>query len=205
MLIAAALRALAPFSLIAGKPVFHMLGLSLANKPQTEPSTPRRSRKATALAAALASNDGQHAARVHCFMQASTQAASLRSSAQQLSLLDDSQSINSNQSTIADAASAVDATEVLDRPLNRIRLPRKPALRRRTTAARSTTTSPTCLPVQRCSAQAANDATIKMYWAKPKPVQRQRGMRWAMSGTMADIFAELERLERLERTQAAVY
>ena len=42
-------------------------------------------------------------------------------------------------------------------------------------------------------------STIKRYWAKPDSLQRERGMRWAMTGTMADICAELERLERLER------
>lgn len=58
------------------------------------------------------------------------------------------------------------------------------------------------MAVQRCSAQAANDGAIKRYWPKPSMLPRERGMRWAMAGSMADIFAELERLERLERQHA---
>lgn len=170
MLVAAALRALAPFSLVAGSPIFHMVSRTLSTLPV------RRGRKAHRGAA----NDGQHAAQVHCFLSASS--AAQRSTTGQMSLLDETDE---------------KPADPVERPIDRIRLPRKPASRRRTTTA-AATASRAFLSVQRCSAQAANDASIKRYWAKPGSLQRERGMRWAMTGTMADICAELERLERLE-------
>ncbi len=176
MLMSAALRALAPFSLVAGQPIFQML------QRATSPNA-RRGRKANTGAA----NDSQHAAQVHCFVAASC--AAPRASSLQLSLLDaDSQ-----------AAAQEPAPEPTpgQRPIDRIRLPRKPATRRRQPATAAAPSG--FLSVQRCSAQAANDASIKRYWAKPSGLQRERGMRWAMTGSMADICAELERLERLER------
>ena len=172
MLVAAALRALAPFSLVAGSPLFHMVSRTITSLPA------RRSRKAHSRAA----NDSQHGAQVHCFAAASSASTAQRSTSGQLSLLD---------------ATDEKPADPVERPIDRIRLPRKPASRRRTTTA-AATASRAFLSVQRCSAQAANDASIKMYWAKPASLQRERGMRWAMTGTMADIFAELERLERLE-------
>ena len=74
---------------------------------------------------------------------------------------------------------------------------------RRRAASHAAPSTAGFLPVQRCRAVAANDASIKRYWAKPGAAGRERGMRWAMSGSMADVFAELERLERLERQQSA--
>lgn len=176
MLMSAALRALAPFSLVAGQPIVQML------QRATSPGA-RRSRKTGTGAA----NDSQHAAQVHCFMTASS--AAPRTASQQLSLLD----------TDSQAAAQEPAPEPTpnQRPIDRIRLPRKPATRRRLPAPAATPQG--FLSVQRCSAQAANDASIKRYWAKPSGLQRERGMRWAMTGSMADICAELERLERLER------
>ncbi|WP_393944017.1 hypothetical protein [Comamonas sp. J-3] len=172
----AALRALAPFSLVAGQPIVQML-------QRATTLNARRGRKASTGAA----NDSQHAAQVHCFMAASS--AAPRATSQQLSLLDtDSQ---------AAAQEPVQEPEPSQRPIDRIRLPRKPATRRRLPATAAAPQS--FLSVQRCSAQAANDASIKRYWAKPSSLQRERGMRWAMTGSMADICAELERLERLER------
>lgn len=173
MLMIAALRALAPFSLVAGQPIFQMIHRAAS-------ASTRRGRKASG-----AANDGQHITRVHCFMSASS--ASPRGQTQQLSLLD---------GNTAQEAPVPEEPTPAQRPIDRIRLPRKPATRRRTPA--TTATPLDFLPVQRCSAQAANDASIKRYWAKPSGLQRQRGMRWAMTGTMADICAELERLERLE-------
>ncbi|MFE1574097.1 hypothetical protein [Comamonas odontotermitis] len=175
MLVAAALRALAPFSLVAGSPIFHMVSRTLSTLPV------RRGRKAHRGAA----NDGQHAAQVHCFLSASS--AAQRSTTGQMSLLD-----------APDDKPVAPVQGPVDRPIDRIRLPRKPASRRRTQTT-AEAASDIFLSVQRCSAQAANDASIKRYWAKPASLQRERGMRWAMTGSMADICAELERLERLER------
>ena len=187
MLIAAALRALAPFSLVAGSPIFHMVSRSTLILPPGIATATRRSRKATATYGAA--NDGQHTAQVHCFMTAAT---AQRADVGQLSLL---AGLDAGQDTPADGKTE----RPTERPIDRIRLPRKPAVRRRSTVA-ATRKPSAFLSVQRCSAQAANDATIKMYWAKPASLQRERGMRWAMTGSMADIFAELERLERLERS-----
>lgn len=184
MLIAAALRALAPFSLVAGSPIFHMVSRPALGAASVSTTAARRSRKPSSHAA----NDGQHASQVHCFMTAAT---AQRADVGQLSLL---AGLDAGQDTPTDGK-----TERPERPIDRIRLPRKPAVRRRSTVAAATKPS-AFLSVQRCSAQAANDATIKMYWAKPASLQRERGMRWAMTGSMADIFAELERLERLERS-----
>ena len=186
MLIAEALRALAPFSLVAGRPLFQMVSRSM------HPNAARRGRSVRSMPPVQsgAANDGQHAAQVHCFASASS--AAQRTDARQLSLLD-----SEPTATPADPL----PPEPAQRPIDRIRVPRKPATRRRAPAAAATaaTVAPSVfVPVQRCSAQAANDASIKMYWAKPASLQRERGMRWAMTGTMADIFAELERLERLE-------
>lgn len=181
MLITDALRTLAPFSLVAGLPVFHMVQRAITSLPGA-----RRSRKNLAGAA----NDGQKQARVHCFASASAQRSD-----SQLSLLP-----SDNAGTPAPHASEQPADlpgTPSERPIDRIRRPRKPATRRRTLVA-----APGFVSVQRCRAQAANDASIKRYWAKPQAAQRERGMRWAMSGSMADIFAELERLERLERQHA---
>ena len=179
MLVAAALRTLAPFSLVAGSPIFHMVSRTLSTLPG------RRGRKAHSGAA----NDGQHAAQVHCFVSASS--AVQRNTTGQLSLLD-----AADEKPADPVQSPVDRP--IDRPIDRIRLPRKPASRRRTLTAVASTAN-AFLSVQRCSAQAANDASIKRYWAKPDSLQRERGMRWAMTRTLADICAELERLERLER------
>ena len=188
MLIAAALRALAPFSLVAGSPIFHMVSRSTLILPPGIATAARRSRKATATYSAA--NDGQHAAQVHCFMSAAT---AQRADVGQLSLL---AGLDASQDAPADGKTE----RPTERPIDRIRLPRKPAVRRRSSVAAAASKPSAFLSVQRCSAQAANDATIKMYWAKPASLQRERGMRWAMTGTMADIFAELERLERLERS-----
>ena len=183
MLIAEALRTLAPFSLVAGRPLFEMVSRSM------HPNAARRGRSVRSMPPVQsgAANDGQHAAQVHCFASASS--AAQRTDTRQLSLLD--------SVPIAAPADPL-PPEPAQRPIDRIRVPRKPATRRRTPAAAATVAPSVFVPVQRCSAQAANDASIKMYWAKPASLQRERGMRWAMTGTMADIFAELERLERLE-------
>ncbi|GAB2828196.1 hypothetical protein GCM10027276_33900 [Comamonas piscis] len=180
MLVADALRALAPFSLVAGLPWFQSIQRAIV----------RGSRRRQAGHAAA--NDGQHAAQVHCFVAASS-AAAQRGDAQQLSLLD-GPVMAAGSDTPSDEPPA-------QRPIDRIRLPRKPAARRRLSAGVQSPTRP-FLSVQRCSAQAANDAPIKMYWAQPASLHRQKGMRWAMSGSMADICAELERLERLEHLHA---
>ncbi|MEG0922965.1 MAG: hypothetical protein RSD57_01935 [Comamonas sp.] len=180
MLITDALRTLAPFSLVAGEPVFHMFSRLTAALPGL-----RRSRKG----ATGAANDGQKRTQVHCFASAITV---LRTDTQ-LSLLGDD--------GMATYASDNPAERQTERPIDRIRRPRKPSMRRR--AAASTAPAATdFVSVQRCRALAANDASIKRYWAKPAAAGRERGMRWAMSGSMADIFAELERLERLERQHA---
>lgn len=183
MLVADALRALAPFSLVAGLPWFQSIMHAAVRGS-------RRRRPGPA-----AANDGQLAARVHCFATASS-AAAQRGAAQQLSLLD---SPADNPATSA-ASDGADEPPV-QRPIDRIRLPRKPAARRRLSVAAQSQGRP-FLSVQRCSAQAANDAAVKMYWAQPASLHRQKGMRWAMSGSMADICAELERLERLEHLHA---
>lgn len=180
MLVADALRALAPFSLVAGLPWFQSIQRAIVRSNRRRPGHG-------------AANDGQLAAQVHCFATASS-AAVQRGAAQQLSLLD-GQGLNiSGVDSPADEAPA-------QRPIDRIRLPRKPAARRRLSVGAQSHTRP-FLSVQRCSAQAANDAPIKMYWAQPASLHRQKGMRWAMSGSMADICAELERLERLEHLHA---
>jgi hypothetical protein len=179
MLVADALRALAPFSLVAGLPWFQSIQRAIVRGS-------RRRQPGHG-----AANDGQHAAQVHCFVAASS-AAAQRGTAQQLSLLD-SAAMAAGSDAPAEEAPA-------QRPIDRIRLPRKPAARRRSVGAQSQARP--FLSVQRCSAQAANDAPIKMYWAQPASLHRQKGMRWAMSGSMADICAELERLERLEHLHA---
>ena len=180
MLIADALRMLAPFSLAAGEPLFHMCSRVAATLPAG-----RGRRKAESGAA----NDGQKRAQVHCFASAS---AALRAGAQ-LSLLGDDATTPAGDSPSDTPA---------ERPIDRIRRPRKPSTRRRA-AASPVPAAHSFVSVQRCRAVAANDASIKRYWAKPGAAGRERGMRWAMSGSMADVFAELERLERLERQQSA--
>lgn len=180
MLVAEALRALAPFSLVAGLPWFQSI------KHAAVRGSRRRQHSQGA------ANDGQLGAQVHCFVAASS-AAAQRGAGQQLSLL---------ESTALPSGTVAPQDEPpVQRPIDRIRLPRKPATRRRTPPAAQAQTRP-FLSVQRCSARAANDAPIKMYWALPASLHRQRGMRWAMSGSMADICAELERLERLEHLHA---
>ena len=194
MLVADALRALAPFSLVAGLPWFQSIQRAIVRSNRRRPGHG-------------AANDGQLAAQVHCFATASS-AAVQRGAAQQLSLLDGPVAQSSVYTSGADT-SCMDTPRVdspadgapVQRPIDRIRLPRKPAARRRLSAAAQSHTRP-FLSVQRCSAQAANDAPIKMYWAQPASLHRQKGMRWAMSGSMADICAELERLERLEHLHA---
>ncbi|MGE8493269.1 MULTISPECIES: hypothetical protein [Comamonas] len=194
MLVADALRALAPFSLVAGLPWFQSIQRAIVRSNRRRPGHG-------------AANDGQLAAQVHCFATASS-AAVQRGAAQQLSLLDGPVAQSSVDTSGADT-SCMDTPRVdspadgapVQRPIDRIRLPRKPAARRRLSAAAQSHTRP-FLSVQRCSAQAANDAPIKMYWAQPASLHRQKGMRWAMSGSMADICAELERLERLEHLHA---
>ena len=187
MLITDALRTLAPFSLVAGEPVFHMVSRLAAALPGARRRKP----------ASGAANDGQKQAQVHCFASASA----LRTDGQlgQLSLLAEDNRFAQPAQHSDNPGDAGDSRT--ERPIDRIRRPRKPSTRRR--AANHTAPSPTgFLPVQRCRAVAANDASIKRYWAKPNAPERERGMRWAMSGSMADIFAELERLERLERQHA---
>lgn len=195
MLVADALRALAPFSLVAGLPWFQSIQRAIVRSNRRRPGHG-------------AANDGQLAAQVHCFATASS-AAVQRGTAQQLSLLDgqglnmsgvDTSSVDTSGMEKPHADSPADEAPA-QRPIDRIRLPRKPAARRRLSAAAQSHTRP-FLSVQRCSAQAANDAPIKMYWAQPASLHRQKGMRWAMSGSMADICAELERLERLEHLHA---
>ncbi len=204
MLIADALRALAPFSLVAGMPTFAMFSASLP--------TARRSRKANSGAA----NDGQVQAQVRRFSTtsgaAAEAAAALPSALLQLSLLADGAADNAATTATpgqipapTQDAAAPDAR----RPIDLIRRPRKVSNRRRSVdqPAAPSTPLPCTMPgafmaVQRCSAQAANDGAIKRYWPKPSMLPRERGMRWAMAGSMADIFAELERLERLERQHA---
>lgn len=188
MLITDALRTLAPFSLVAGEPVFHMVSRLAAALPGA-----RRSRKTTSGAA----NDGQKQAQVHCFASASA----LRTDGQlgQLSLLAEDNHFAQPAQHSDNPGDAGDSRT--ERPIDRIRRPRKPSTRRRTTGSAAATAT-SFLPVQRCRAVAANDASIKRYWAKPNAPERERGMRWAMTGSMADIFAELERLERLERQHA---
>ena len=185
MLIAAALRALAPFSLVAGSPIFHMLSGSTSIS-----STPRPPRQPAA-------NDGQVSATVHCFMAAST---TIRHQLHQRSLLagTDLHRITAHPTCPAPSTGPSQAPS-MERPIDRIRRPRRRASRRRvaTALAMSARTPTVCVPVQRCRAQAANEAAIKMYWAKPSSVERPRGMCWAMSGSMADICAELDRLVRL--------
>ena len=186
MLIADALRTLAPFSLVAGEPVFHMVNRLAAALPGARRRKP----------ASGAANDGQKQAQVHCFASASA----LRTDTQ-LSLLTEDDSLAQPAHHAGDTPGDDAGDGRTERPIDRIRRPRKPSTRRR--AANHTAPSPTgFLPVQRCRAVAANDASIKRYWAKPNAPERERGMRWAMSGSMADIFAELERLERLERQHA---
>ena len=186
MLIADALRTLAPFSLVAGEPVFHMVSRLAAALPGAR-------RRKTASGAA---NDGQKQAQVHCFASASA----LRTDAQ-LSLLAEDDSF-AQSAHHADGNPGDDPNDRrTERPIDRIRRPRKPSTRRRT-ANHAAPSTAGFLSVQRCRAVAANDASIKRYWAKPSAPARERGMRWAMSGSMADIFAELERLERLERQHA---
>lgn len=184
MLVADALRALAPFSLVAGLPWFQSIQRAIVRSSRRRPGHG-------------AANDGQLAAQVHCFATASCVAAqrdvAQRGAAQQLSLLDGPSAQPGMNSPADDAP--------VQRPIDRIRLPRKPAARRRLSVGTQSHTRP-FLSVQRCSAQAANDAPIKMYWAQPASLHRQKGMRWAMSGSMADICAELERLERLEHLHA---
>lgn len=180
MLVAEALRALAPFSLVAGLPWFQSI------KHAAVRGSRRRQHSHGA------ANDSQLAAQVHCFVAASS-AASQRGAGQQLSLLEGT--------TLPSGTDTPQGEPPVQRPIDRIRLPRKPATRRRTPPAAQAQARP-FLSVQRCSAQAANDAPIKMYWAQPASLHRQRGMRWAMSGSMADICAELERLERLEHLHA---
>lgn len=179
MLVADALRALAPFSLVAGLPWFQSIQRAIVRSSRRRPGHG-------------AANDGQLAAQVHCFAAASS-AAAQRGAVQQLSLLD-GPSIPPGVDGPAEETPA-------QRPIDRIRLPRKPAARRRLSVGAPSHTRP-FLSVQRCSAQAANDAPVKMYWAQPSSLHRQKGMRWAMSGSMADICAELERLERLEHLHA---
>ena len=188
MLIADALRTLAPFSLVAGEPVFHMVTRLAAALPGA-----RRNRKAIISGAA---NDGQKRAQVHCFASASA----LRTDAQ-MSLLAEDDSVAQSAHNADDTPGDAPGEHRNERPIDRIRRPRKPSTRRRA-ANDAAAVAISFLPVQRCRAVAANDASIKRYWAKPNAPERERGMRWAMSGSMADIFAELERLERLERQHA---
>lgn len=87
------------------------------------------------------------------------------------------------------------------RPLELIRRPRaaSPSPRRQPRGARmETAASGLASPVQRHSAAAANDASIKMFWGHASP-RADRPSGWAIAGRMADVCAELERLERLER------
>ncbi|MGE8321101.1 MAG: hypothetical protein ACN6O3_20300 [Comamonas sp.] len=86
------------------------------------------------------------------------------------------------------------------RPLELIRRPRpaSPRSQRQARGARvQTTMSNLASPVQRHSAAAANDASIKMFWG-PAGQRAGRSTGWAIAGRMADVCAELERLERLE-------
>ena len=116
MLITDALRTLAPFSLVAGEPVFHMVSRLAAALPGA-----RRCRKATSGAA----NDGQKQAQVHCFASASA----LRTDGQ-LSLLAEDNSFAQPAQHSDNPGDAGDSRT--ERPIDRIRSPRKPSTRRRT-------------------------------------------------------------------------
>ena len=101
---------------------------------------------------------------------------------EQLSLLDES------------ASPAVRPLELIRRPRPASQRPRRQQRTARIAAALSHLAS----PVQQHSAAAANDASIKMFWGHAAP-RAGRPIGWAIAGRMADVCAELERLERLER------
>lgn len=101
------------------------------------------------------------------------------------------------QLSLLDAPAPTDAA----RPLELIRRPRPASQRprRQLSAARiEATASSLASPVQQHSAAAANDASIKMFWGHAGQ-RAGRPTGWAIAGRMADVCAELERLERLER------
>lgn len=103
---------------------------------------------------------------------------------QQLSLLD----------TPADITSAARPLELIRRQRSASRRPRSQTHSPYIQATLSNLAS----PVQQCSSAAANDALVKTLSA-PAVSRADRPNGWVIAGRMADVYAELTRLEQLER------